>query len=146
MAIWARREHDEYIVSAIAEAWKSTSKYNLKLDKSIVLLRHDMELLGKDYAKQKDKPRFATASDHASFWYPGDPYNRQLSFPAVMFTDMGPSRGVQQQCYHQPCDDPTHLNKNAFRFQATVSELMARTALGGLFNKTFSRPLLKPNL
>merc|ERR1719195_19522 len=80
-------------------------------------------------------------SDHVRFWYPTNLVKSDLldkpiiaphqSFPAILVTDGGYTRGRMAQCYHKACDgwDPSTRSPESPRFLAAVTRAVLDSVL-----------------
>ena len=68
-------------------------------------------------------------SDHYPFWE-ADP-----SLPAVFLTDTAENRGFMEQCYHQSCDDFSHVTPDMITFLEKTTDSIAK-AVSRMTNET----------
>ena len=61
-------------------------------------------------------------SDHYRFW------NADPSLPAVLVTDSSNYRGYMQQCYHENCDDISHVTSEMMTFLGQTAESLVEVA------------------
>ena len=61
-------------------------------------------------------------SDHYRFW------NADPSLPAVFLTDSGDFRGYMQQCYHEDCDDMSHVTSKRLEFLLKTAQSLVEVA------------------
>lgn len=62
-------------------------------------------------------------SDHYNFW------ECNASYSALMLTDTANFRGYMQQCYHQECDDLSHIEENDLEFLRRTINAVINTVL-----------------
>lgn len=68
-------------------------------------------------------------SDHYPFW-DADP-----SLPAVFLTDTAENRGFMEQCYHQSCDDFSHVTPDMITFLVKTTDSITK-AVSRMTNET----------
>ncbi|RWS05824.1 uncharacterized protein B4U79_10838, partial [Dinothrombium tinctorium] len=68
-------------------------------------------------------------SDHASFWQSARKHPHVETLPAVLLCDLGPWRGYQRKCYHQPCDNKVQLTDKNFQFMAKIINAVVKSTL-----------------
>ena len=61
-------------------------------------------------------------SDHYRFW------NAEPSLPAVLVTDSTNFRGYMQQCYHEECDDISHVTSEMMTFLGQTADSLVEVA------------------
>lgn len=61
-------------------------------------------------------------SDHYRFW------NAEPSLPAVFLTDTADFRGFMQQCYHDNCDDISHVTPEMMTFLGRTADSLLEVA------------------
>ena len=61
-------------------------------------------------------------SDHYRFW------NADPSLPAVLITDTANFRGYMNECYHQRCDDMSHVTPDMMTFLARTTDSIVKVA------------------
>ena len=61
-------------------------------------------------------------SDHYRFW------NAEPSLPAVFLTDSADFRGYMQQCYHEDCDDVSHVTSKRLEFLGQTAQSLVEVA------------------
>ena len=61
-------------------------------------------------------------SDHYHFW------NAEPSLPAVFLTDSANFRGYMQQCYHEDCDDISHVTQEMVEFLGQTADSLVEVA------------------
>ena len=61
-------------------------------------------------------------SDHYRFW------NADPSLPAVLVTDSSNYRGYMQQCYHENCDDISHVTSEMMTFLGQTADSLVEVA------------------
>ena len=64
----------------------------------------------------------AFRSDHYHFW------NAEPSLPAVFLTDSANFRGYMQQCYHEDCDDISHVTQEMVEFLGQTAGSLVEVA------------------
>jgi hypothetical protein len=62
-------------------------------------------------------------SDHYSFW------ETDASYSSLMLGDTADFRGYMQQCYHQLCDDLSHVKEDDLKFLQRSINAVIKTVL-----------------
>ena len=61
-------------------------------------------------------------SDHYRFW------NAEPSLPAILVTDSMNFRGYMQQCYHEECDNISHVTSEMMSFLGQTADSLVEVA------------------
>jgi hypothetical protein len=99
------------------------SKYKISLmDPLMPRLGSEIDRRYEKYRKYETFMR----SDHASFWYPT---KRNLTFNAILITDLGPWRKNMKFNYHKSTDDIRIINQNNLMFLKNTVDSITNTVL-----------------
>jgi hypothetical protein len=122
-AVWARKGVDNHLYQTLKRNWISKSKYKLSLmDPLLPRLGSQMDVKYGKYSKYNTFVR----SDHASFWYPTE---RDITFNAILITDLGPWRKNMKFNYHKSSDDTRIINQNNLLFLKNTVDSITSTIL-----------------
>lgn len=102
LSIYQRRQPDAQLVSTFSKYWNYLQSD--KGEKDQFKLRPFRLDLNKATPSIEDLSQMLpfVRSDHSRFWIVNE--TDYTSFPAILLTDTGPSRGKMQECYHSACD------------------------------------------
>ncbi|XP_074602345.1 uncharacterized protein LOC141856015 [Brevipalpus obovatus] len=124
LGVITRRGHDTRLWDAYSRSWNKLALYP---EHKLLLMDPAIPRVPTFFSNYRY--RNFVRSDHAAFWNHKNA-NYSHNMPAVLLTDTGPYRGVSRACYHEFCDDLTHITQKNLEFMKHAVDVLAETILG----------------